>query len=142
MEVLQLMCKQMTGAEMAEELFISISTVKYHKTNILVNWFFQEYWSCILYTYKRLDQSITLMWVLFSLRAQMISPSLIVFTVFGDVGYLFVKIVIAPSSSISKVSPTTSKRSSASSPSSSINVMISKSSKSSSKFQAPAYISP
>ena len=35
MEVLRLMCKHMTSAEIAEELFISASTVKYHKTNIL-----------------------------------------------------------------------------------------------------------
>lgn len=35
MEVLRLMCKHMTSQEIAEELFISISTVKYHKTNIL-----------------------------------------------------------------------------------------------------------
>ena len=35
MEVLRLMCKHMTSAEIAEELFISTSTVKYHKANIL-----------------------------------------------------------------------------------------------------------
>ena len=35
MEVLRLMCKHMTSNEIAEELFISISTVKYHKANIL-----------------------------------------------------------------------------------------------------------
>ena len=35
MEVLRLMCKHMTSAEIGEELFISVSTVKYHKTNIL-----------------------------------------------------------------------------------------------------------
>ena len=35
MEVLRLMCKHMTSAEIAEELFISASTVKYHKANIL-----------------------------------------------------------------------------------------------------------
>jgi len=35
LEVLRLMCKHMTGEEIAEELFISVSTVKYHKANIL-----------------------------------------------------------------------------------------------------------
>ena len=35
MEVLRLMCKHMTSKEIAEELFISIGTVKYHKANIL-----------------------------------------------------------------------------------------------------------
>ena len=35
MEVLRLMCKHMTSKEIAEELFISASTVKYHKANIL-----------------------------------------------------------------------------------------------------------
>ena len=35
MEVLRLMCKHMTSAEIAEELFVSVSTVKYHKANIL-----------------------------------------------------------------------------------------------------------
>ena len=35
MEVVRLMCKHMTSKEIAEELFISISTVKYHKANIL-----------------------------------------------------------------------------------------------------------
>ena len=35
MEVLRLMCKSMTSKEIAEELFISVGTVKYHKTNIL-----------------------------------------------------------------------------------------------------------
>ena len=35
MEVLRLMCKHMTSVEIAEELFISVSTVKYHKANIL-----------------------------------------------------------------------------------------------------------
>ena len=34
-EVLRLMCKHMTSAEIAEELYISVSTVKYHKSNIL-----------------------------------------------------------------------------------------------------------
>ena len=35
MEVLRLVCKHMTSTEIAEELFISASTVKYHKANIL-----------------------------------------------------------------------------------------------------------
>jgi DNA-binding NarL/FixJ family response regulator len=35
MEVLRLMCRHMTSEEIAQELFISESTVKYHKTNIL-----------------------------------------------------------------------------------------------------------
>ena len=35
MEVLLLMCKHLNSAEIAEELFISESTVKYHKVNIL-----------------------------------------------------------------------------------------------------------
>ena len=35
MEVLRLMCKHMTNKEIADELFISESTVKYHKTNML-----------------------------------------------------------------------------------------------------------
>lgn len=35
MEVLRLLCKHMTSKEIAEELFISENTVKYHKTNML-----------------------------------------------------------------------------------------------------------
>jgi len=35
MEVLRLLCKHMTGKEIAEELFISENTVKYHKANML-----------------------------------------------------------------------------------------------------------
>ena len=35
MEVLRLMCKHMTSKEIAEELFISENTVKYHKANML-----------------------------------------------------------------------------------------------------------
>ena len=35
MEVLRLMCKHMTNSEIAKELFISESTVRYHKSNML-----------------------------------------------------------------------------------------------------------
>ena len=35
MEVLRLMCKHMTSREIAEELYISENTVKYHKANML-----------------------------------------------------------------------------------------------------------
>ena len=35
MEILRLMCKHMTGREIAEELYISENTVKYHKSNML-----------------------------------------------------------------------------------------------------------
>lgn len=35
MEVLRLMCKHLTSKEIAEELFISVNTVKYHKSNML-----------------------------------------------------------------------------------------------------------
>ena len=35
LEVLRLMCRHMTSEEIAKELFISVSTVKYHKKNIL-----------------------------------------------------------------------------------------------------------
>ncbi|MDR1703483.1 MAG: response regulator transcription factor [Clostridiales bacterium] len=35
MEVLRLMCKHMTSKEIADELFISLNTVKYHKANML-----------------------------------------------------------------------------------------------------------
>jgi DNA-binding NarL/FixJ family response regulator len=35
MEVLRLLCRHMTGKEIAEELFISENTVKYHKANML-----------------------------------------------------------------------------------------------------------
>jgi DNA-binding NarL/FixJ family response regulator len=35
MEVLRLMCRQMTSKEIADELFISESTVRYHKANML-----------------------------------------------------------------------------------------------------------
>ena len=35
MEVLRLLCRHMTGKEIADELFISENTVKYHKSNML-----------------------------------------------------------------------------------------------------------
>ena len=35
LEVLRLMCKHMTGEEIAKELFVSVDTVKYHKSNML-----------------------------------------------------------------------------------------------------------
>ena len=35
MEVLRLMCKHMTGKEIADELYISENTVKFHKSNML-----------------------------------------------------------------------------------------------------------
>jgi DNA-binding NarL/FixJ family response regulator len=35
LEVLRLICKNLTSEEIAEELFISVSTVKYHKANML-----------------------------------------------------------------------------------------------------------
>ncbi|MDR1692502.1 MAG: response regulator transcription factor [Oscillospiraceae bacterium] len=35
MEILRLLCKHMTGKEIAEELYISENTVKYHKANML-----------------------------------------------------------------------------------------------------------
>ena len=35
MEVLRLICRHMTSKEIAEELFISVDTVKYHKSNML-----------------------------------------------------------------------------------------------------------
>ena len=42
MEVLSLMCKHMTNKEIAEELFISESTVKYHKSNMLAKTGFEK----------------------------------------------------------------------------------------------------
>jgi len=42
MEVLRLMCKHMTNKEIAEELFISESTVKYHKSNMLAKTGFEK----------------------------------------------------------------------------------------------------
>ncbi len=42
MEVLRLLCKHMTNKEIAEELFISEHTVKYHKSNMLAKTGFQK----------------------------------------------------------------------------------------------------
>ncbi|NLB23335.1 MAG: response regulator transcription factor [Clostridium sp.] len=42
MEVLRLACKHMTNKEIAEELFISEHTVKYHKANMLAKTGFKK----------------------------------------------------------------------------------------------------
>ena len=42
MEVLRLLCKHMTNLEIAEELFISEHTVKYHKSNMLAKTGFKK----------------------------------------------------------------------------------------------------
>lgn len=42
MEVLRLMCKHMTNKEIAEELFITEHTVKYHKSNMLAKTGFEK----------------------------------------------------------------------------------------------------
>jgi len=42
MEVLRLLCKHMTGKEIAEELYISENTVKYHKANMLAKTGFKK----------------------------------------------------------------------------------------------------
>ncbi len=42
MEVLRLICKHMTNQEIAEELFITEHTVKYHKTNMLAKTGFKK----------------------------------------------------------------------------------------------------
>ncbi len=42
MEVLRLMCKHMTNKEIADELFISEHTVKYHKSNMLAKTGFEK----------------------------------------------------------------------------------------------------
>ena len=42
MEVLRLLCKHMTNQEIAEELFISEHTVKYHKSNMLAKTGFKK----------------------------------------------------------------------------------------------------
>ena len=42
MEVLRLMCRHMTNQEIARELFISESTVRYHKANMLAKTGFQK----------------------------------------------------------------------------------------------------
>jgi len=42
MEVLRLLCKHMTGKEIADELYISENTVKYHKANMLAKTGFKK----------------------------------------------------------------------------------------------------
>jgi DNA-binding NarL/FixJ family response regulator len=42
MEVLRLLCKHMTGKEIAEELYISENTVKFHKANMLAKTGFKK----------------------------------------------------------------------------------------------------
>ena len=42
MEILRLLCKHMTNKEIAEELFISEHTVKYHKSNMLAKTGFKK----------------------------------------------------------------------------------------------------
>ena len=42
MEVLRLLCKHMTNKEIADELFISEHTVKYHKSNMLAKTGFKK----------------------------------------------------------------------------------------------------
>jgi DNA-binding NarL/FixJ family response regulator len=42
MEVLRLMCKHLTSKEIAEELYISENTVKYHKANMLAKTGFKK----------------------------------------------------------------------------------------------------
>lgn len=42
MEILRLMCKHMTSKEIAEELFITESTVKFHKANMLAKTGFEK----------------------------------------------------------------------------------------------------
>lgn len=42
LEVLRLLCRHMTGREIAEELFISENTVKYHKANMLAKTGFKK----------------------------------------------------------------------------------------------------
>ena len=42
MEVLRLMCRRMSNQEIAEELFISVATVKYHKSNMLAKTGFKK----------------------------------------------------------------------------------------------------
>ena len=42
MEIIRLICKHMTNKEIAEELFISQHTVKYHKSNILAKTGFKK----------------------------------------------------------------------------------------------------
>ena len=49
MEVLRLLCKHMTNTEIAEELFISENTVKYHKTNMLAKTGFSKAVDLVFY---------------------------------------------------------------------------------------------
>lgn len=42
MEILRLLCKHMTNKEIADELFISEHTVKYHKSNMLAKTGFKK----------------------------------------------------------------------------------------------------
>ena len=49
MEVLRLLCKHMTNTEIAEELFISENTVKYHKTNMLAKTGFSKSVDLVFY---------------------------------------------------------------------------------------------
>ena len=62
MEVLRLMCKHMTTKEIAQELFISENTVKYHKMNMLGKTGFSKAVDLAFYMISNgwLDQSLVL----------------------------------------------------------------------------------
>ena len=49
MEVLRLMCRHMTSQEIANELFISLGTVKYHKSNMLAKTGFEKSIDLVFY---------------------------------------------------------------------------------------------
>ena len=49
MEILRLLCKHMSGKEIAEELFISENTVKYHKANMLAKTGFSKAFDLAFY---------------------------------------------------------------------------------------------